>query len=84
MGGDFQEEIAVAPSVDELVFRWLPQREAAQYEGAGIVTDLLRAIFSLVPDELNSLKLFEPPFGDTDRGKNGLQRHKAVEGSGGW
>jgi hypothetical protein len=79
MGGDFQDEIAIAPSVDELVFRWLAQREAAQDEGPGIVTDLLRAMFSLVPDELNGVELFEPLLGDTDRGKNGLQRHKAVE-----
>jgi len=40
MVGDFQEEITVAPSVDELVFGWLAQRETAQDEGSGIVADL--------------------------------------------
>ena len=78
MGRDFQEEIAVAPCVYELVGGWLAQREAAEYEGPGIVTDLLPATFSLVPDELNGVKLFEPPLGDTDGWKDGLQRHKAI------
>ena len=71
MGGDFQEEIAVAPSVDELVFRCLPQREAAQYEGSGIVADLLAATLSLFPDELNGLQLFESPLGDANMRKQG-------------
>ena len=78
MSRDFQEEIAVAPGVDELVFWWLAQRKAAQDEGAGIVTDLLRAMFSLVPDELNGVKLFEPPLGDSEGWRDGLQRHKAI------
>jgi hypothetical protein len=76
---DFQEEIAVAPDVDELVFGWLTQREAAENEGARIVTDLLPAMFSLVPDELNGVELFEPPLGDSEGWKNGLQRHKAID-----
>ena len=76
---DFQEKVAVAPSVDELVFGWLAQREATQYEGPGIVTDLLPATLSLVADELNGLELFEPPLGDSDGWKDGLQRHKAID-----
>ncbi len=79
MGRDFQEEIAVAPSVDELVFGRLAQREAAHYEGAGIVTDLLVAILSLAPDELNGLELFEATLRDRDGWKDGLQRHKAID-----
>ena len=78
MSRDFQEEIAVAPSVDELVFRWLAQREAAQYEGPGIVTDLLPATLSLDADEMNGVKLYEPTLGDSDAWKDGLQRHKAI------
>ena len=78
MGGDFQEEIAVAPGVDELVFWWLAQREAAKYEGARIVTDFLPAILPFVPDELNGVKLFEPPLGDSEGWRDGLQRHKAI------
>ena len=66
MGRNFQEEIAVAPGVYELVVGWPAQREAAQYEGPGIVADLLPAMFSLVPDEL---KLLETPLRDADVGK---------------
>jgi hypothetical protein len=71
MGGDFQEEMAVAPSIDELVFRWLAQGKAAQYEGPRIVTDLLHVMFSLVSDELNGLQLFESLLGDTNMREQG-------------
>jgi hypothetical protein len=54
-----QEEIAVAPGKDELVLGWLAQGEAAQYERPGIVADLLRAVFSLVPYELNGFQLLQ-------------------------
>jgi hypothetical protein len=72
MGGDFQEEIAVAPRVDELVFGWLAQGEAAEYEGPGIVADLLSATLSLFPDQLNGLQLLESPLGDANMRKQGL------------
>ena len=71
MGGDFQEEIAVAPGVYELVVGWLAQREAAQYEGPGIVADLLPPAFTLVPDELNGLQLLESLLGYANVGKQG-------------
>ncbi len=71
---DFQEEIPVAAGVDQLVFGWLAQWEAAQYEGPGIVTDLLPAILSLVPDELNGLQVFERALRETDGGQCGLKR----------
>src|SRR5215471_5523431 len=71
MRRDFQKEVAVAPSVDELVFGRLAQRETAQNEGAGVVTDLLPAIFSSVPDQLNRLQLPETPLGDANMRKQG-------------
>ena len=78
MGGDFQEEIAVAPGVYELVVGWLAQREAAQYEGPGIVADLLAATLSLVPHELNGLQLLESPLGNANMRKQGPYGCEAV------
>jgi len=75
MGGDFRAEIALAPRVDELVFGWLAQGEAAQNKRPSIVADLLRATLSLVADELNGFQLLERPLGDADMREQGSDGH---------
>ncbi len=66
---NFKQEIAVAPSVDELVLGRLPQWEATEHERSRIVSDLLSAILSLLADELNRFRLLESPLGDAKCGE---------------
>jgi hypothetical protein len=73
VGGDFEEEAAVAASVDELVCGRLAQGEAAEYERTGVISNHLLAILALLTDKLDSIELLESALRNADDGCGTLQ-----------
>jgi hypothetical protein len=78
VGGDCEEESAVAASVDELVCGRLAQGEAAKYERAGVISDVLLATLSLLADHLDGFEFLESLLRDSNLWEDRFQRQKIV------
>lgn len=57
MPGNLKEELAVAPSVGELIFGWWAKRKAAEHEGTSVVGEVLLATLPFLADEGYGLEL---------------------------
>ena len=64
MGGDLEEEVAVSAGINDLVGGRPPQRQPTKYEGAGVVSNCLLAIFSLLADHLDGFELLDGLLGN--------------------
>jgi hypothetical protein len=57
MPGNLKEELAVAPSVGELILGWWAKRKAAKHEGTRVVGEVLLATLPFFADEGYGLEL---------------------------
>jgi hypothetical protein len=73
---NIEEEFAVAPSERKLMFWWAAKWNTTVHKWSGIVGELLLAVFSLLPDEADCLKLFDPEFREANGRQYRLNRSK--------
>src|SRR6266700_818022 len=74
MSHDFEEELAILPAMNQLGRRRATQGNAAEHEGPCLITDLLPAFFSLLPDKRDRVELVELVFADSSREAGGGKR----------
>jgi hypothetical protein len=72
MACDFQEELPVASSMDELVLGWTSEGYTAQNERLRIEGELLLPFHTLPPDNGDRLKMAEPELRNAEGRKDGL------------
>ena len=73
---DFQKELSVVPRVDKLTLRGAAERDAAQYERAGIIGELLVAVGTLFSDNSDCFKMPQAELCAAEGGQDGPHGRK--------
>lgn len=63
---DIEKELAVMPRVRKPISRWAAQGNATEHERPGVKGEITMAVFSLLPDEADSLDAFQGPLTNRD------------------
>lgn len=78
MPDDIEGEIPVPPSMSDVVRGRAAERNAAKYERAGVISDVLLAMLTLLADHLDGFEFLETLLRDFNLWEDGIQRHKIL------
>ena len=70
MGGDCEEESAVAAGMAKLAFRRATKRNATEDERTGAKGEFLLAVFSLFADDLDGIQMLQLALVNSDNGRD--------------
>ena len=80
MGDDVKGKFPVPPAMHLLSDGWTPEWKSTENEWPRVEGKFLATIGSLFSDQADGVELFDLVFGETDRGKDGLNSSGCVIG----
>ena len=78
MPDDIKGEIPVPPSMSDVASGRSAERYAAKYERAGVISDVLLVMLTLLADHLDGFEFLESLLRDSNLCEDEIQRHKIV------
>ena len=78
MPDDIEGVIPVAPSMSDVIHGRSAERNAAKYERAGVISDVLLVMLTLLADHLDGFEFLESLLRDSNLWEDRFQRQKIV------